>query len=515
MKQISRKLLTLACSSMMIVLIASCTMAWDSDPSAPAQPTVEIVGDSVNSLMVKVSWQAVSGAGGYHVYRAQSGDYEFVGSTGPEQTSFLDADEDLTLGAYYTYKVQTSSLWHDPASASPLSSASSAIQFFLAPSWETIPLSISGVDVARIRIAPLQAGAAAYAYADTDGYIHTGLIYPEDDPDSDEAADIIMTHYVNDESGYVPQTSSSDPIFEIVGSGSEIILAYTDVTDTVRVHTITPERTDEDGSAVSYTWTHTNRGTNLPAINDPASLGLAVTQGGFGNTAQYLYVSALLTLDDPQETKLYRMDLSTNSAWGDLSPSPIDDFSTADADFAMIGNEPTLAITDPDVGGTVKLFTMLDPQAGGDWSSAYPGLPVITPAYGMISLITNTALTSALPIVVTVSEAASDPVWDIQRYDSDSWVDITTHIGFSDLFADAVTPFSTASTLGELLVFTSTDGGGGEMMMYDTGEERWFTYGNPGCIGLPISPAVIVSGGRYIAAWIEPSTLDVVITFGE
>ena len=51
--------------------------------------------------------------------------------------------------------------------------------------------------------------------------------------------------------------------------------------------------------------------------------------------------------------------------------------------------------------------------------------------------------------------------------------------------------------------------------MYDTDEGRWFSYGNPGCSGQPLSPSVVVSGGRYVTAWIEPATNDVVIAFGE
>ena len=416
-------------------LLISCTMSFDSDPTAPAQPVVTIVGDSVTTLMVEVSWQSVSGAGGYHVYRSDGGAYEYIGSTGPEQTTYLDADEDLNLGDLYSYSVAASSLWHLPASASPLSVASAAIQFFLPPSWEMVSMITEG-EAVRIRIAALQSGSIAYAYADDEGFIHTGLIYPEDDPDSDEAADVIFTNHINDESGYQPKTSSTDPTFELSTSGNQIYLAFTDATDSdiVRIHKLLPERTEEEGGSVTYSWTHTNPGSSLPPITGPARIDLAVTQGGFGGSPQYLYIAALLTQAATEATILYRMDLSTGSAWGDLSPSKSTDFGTSDVDFTMIGNEPTLAIADPDAGGILKLFTMLDPQAGGVWSSAYPGIPVITPSYGMISLITGTTIDRASPILLTASDITTSPVWDAQRFETDSWEDITGHTGFTGLF---------------------------------------------------------------------------------
>jgi len=124
----SRLLYTLLLFTIVLTL-TSCFGFYEQDPSIPIINDIEITGDTAAELAILVSWTAADNSGGYNVYRSENGvTFLYTGSTGSEQLSYIDADEDLVLGNTYTYKISSYNYWHTKESA--LSPVSADIDFF-------------------------------------------------------------------------------------------------------------------------------------------------------------------------------------------------------------------------------------------------------------------------------------------------------------------------------------------------------------------------------------------------
>lgn len=480
-KNKSTRLLYILLLMTIIFTFTSCFGFSEQDPSIPIVNSVDITGDSAADLAIQIIWTASDNSGGYNVYRSEDGGlFEYTGSTGPKQLSYIDADEDLVLGTTYTYKVSSYNIWH--TSESDKSSTSSSIDFFLAPIWEDIFSNISHSPV-RIEIVNSPTNQLYFVYADSTGFLHVGRIIEEEDPD-DEDETIFTTELLEDVL-FTASVNPADPDFDIIYSGNTLYIGFADAdkSNKLTVMEITTDTDDDD----LLTWEFANFGTAGFTSASVSSISLAANGGGF-TAAGTLYVGNINGTD--LQVWERPLDASSGAVWENISPVS----TTGTPEFTKIFMDGSTLTSAYNNSSDLEILS----RSSSDTWSPYDSLSLT------FSPINEHFSTEIAGSQLSVFSYETDDTWNIQTRDDEAWADKDNTSEFSAVSSGITAPFSSAVTASNMYLLGAKTNGI-ELLMYDRDIEKWFTYGNPSVTGTIKSPQLVAANNSYYAAWIEGS----------
>jgi hypothetical protein len=503
----SRLLYTLLLISI-VVIFTSCFGFSEQDPSIPNVSSVAITGDTAADLAILVSWTASDNSGGYNIYRSEDGvSFDYTGSTGPAQLSYIDADEDLVLGNTYTYKISSYDIWH--ALESTRSSASTGIDFFLAPVWESIFSQTTGSPV-KIKVANSPANLLYFVYADNTGLLHVGRIIEEEDPDDED--ETIFTTELLEEDSFSPRVNSVNPDFDIIYANNALYIGFADAdeSDQLTVMEITTDTDDDD----LLTWEFANFGTSGFSDNPVTSISLTASTEIFSDSILYAgHISNITGSDDQLSVWSRPIDVSSGIGWRNISPlhSPEDTIISGIPEQVKIFLDGSNISASYNNGAlTSSLDIISRSNEDGEWYLYDSSLPTFTPNDEHFSTGTAGNLLSVLSV-------KTNNTWNIQTRDNDGWIIQDNDLGFDTVSSGLTFPFSSAITASNMYLMANTTSGP-EVLMYERELEdvgKWFSYGNPGGTDSIESPQLVVSTGagteNYYAAWIEGSTAHISI----
>ncbi|MBL7005774.1 MAG: hypothetical protein ISR78_01700 [Spirochaetia bacterium] len=463
-----------------IITFTSCFGFYEQNPSIPTIESVKITGDSAAELAILISWTASDKSGGYNVYRSEDGgSYTYTGSTGPEQLSYIDADEDLVLGNTYTYKVSSYNIWH--TAESDKSTASMGIDFFLAPVWVSIFSNTSDSPV-KIKIANSPANQLFFVYADSDGLLHVGRIMEEEDPEDEDAT--IFTTELLDEATFLPKVDPADPDFDILYTNNALYIGFADADQSNKLSVVKITAAAEDDE---LTWDSANFGTAGFTPNPVSSISLAAN-GGF-STERILYAGFI---SSGQLQIWERQDASSGQVWTDIYP----DTTTGTVVKIFMDNSTLTAAYN-----NSSDLDIINRSSSGVWSQ-YDSLSL---SFSPINEHFSTGISGSQ---LSVFSYETGDTWNIQTRDDEAWVAQDNTSEFLTVSSGVTVPFSSAVTTTNMyLLGTKTTGI--ELLMYNRDIEKWFSYGAPEAAGTITSPHLLVINNSYYAAWIEGTTAHI------
>jgi hypothetical protein len=492
LKNTSSRLLSTLLLFSIILTLTSCFGFSEQDPSIPNVKSVEITGETAADLAILVSWTASDNSGGYNIYRSEDGgSFLYTGSTGPEQLSYIDANEDLVLGNSYAYKVSSYNIWH--TAESDKSSTTAGIDFFLTPVWESIFSQTSDSPI-KIKIANSPANQLYFVYADSVGFLHVGRVIEEENPDDED--ETIFNSELLDDVLFTPKVNPTNPDFDIIYTNNALYIGFADAdeSDQLTVMKITTDTDDDD----LITWEFANFGTAGFTSTSVSSISLAASGGGF-TAAGTLYVGNINGI----ELQVWErpLDASSGTLWEDVSPNTaLLSVTPEKTKLFMDGSNVSLAYNkdSPDAN-----FDILSRSSSDVWST-YDSLPLeFAPMGSHFTVGTSGNL-------LTVFSLESGNNWNIQTRDDDDWVDQDNTTEFSAVSSGITAPFSSALTASNMYLLGAKTTGI-ELLMYDRDIEKWFSYGNPSMTGPITSPQLVAANNSYYAAWIEGSEAHILI----
>ncbi len=483
-----------------LLIFSSCTGFVEPDPSIPVITGIEITGDTTVELAILISWSAAVNSGGYNIYRSKNGGaFTYTGSTGSEQLSYIDGDDDLVLGNTYTYKISSYGYWHTKESTQ--SAASTGIDFFLQPVWETIFTNSSNSPI-KLKIALSPSNQVYFVYADDTGLLHVGRVIEEEDPDDED--ETIFTTELLDDVLFTPKVNPVNPDFDIIYTNNTLYIGFADADedDKLSVIEITTETDDDD----VLTWEYSYFGTRGFTGNNPvSSVSLAAPTGAFSSGSLYAGHISNITGSDNQLSVWSRpMNVSSGIGWSDISPP----HAPEDTIISGVPEQVKIFIDGSNLSASYNngaLTTSLDiisrSNEDGEWYLYDSSLPTFTPDDEHFS-------TGTAGNLLSVFSFETDNTWNIQTRDDDGWIIQDNDTGFDTISSGLLSPFSSAVTSSNMYMLAAKTSGS-EVIMYDRDIKKWFSYGSPETAGTITSPHLFVTNNSYYAAWIEGSTAHI------
>ncbi len=487
-------------NAILLLLFSSCYGLYEPDPAVPLIGEVSVTGDTADELQLSITWQEVQDAGGYNIYRSENdGPFIYIGSTAAGQSTFIDAGEELELGASYRYRVSAYGLWHTKESA--LSPASSPIDYFLQPLWERV-LSRATDSPIAVKIASTPQGTLYFVYTDSTGALHAGRIIEEEDPDDEE--ETIFT--VQDMPAVIASAvDPADPDFDIIVSGGVLYVGYADHESgspdsgklTVREITVENDGDDDD----LLIWEERLIGSRWFSDYPVSSVSLAAEGFGTGTTLYAGYIRETAAVDTVLAVRSKLLSTTSGSGWGDLSPEKSAYPSDTPEYARILLEDQSLAIAYSSAVDGLHMLSRISSGAGFEWVATDTALPAVDPLQEHFSIAAN-----AVSLSVFGFEAGD--AWNLQLRKDDAWRKISDDTGFSTLSAGIVAPFSAAASTTRSYLLAD-NGNGPAVLMYDFDISKWFSYGSPGTAVLFSSPSLKVSGNTLYTAWIGDGNLSI------
>ena len=499
-KAITSTLPMVLLTALILLLISSCYGLYEPDPAVPLIADVAVTGDTASELKLSVSWQGVQDAGGYNIYRSENGGpFLYIGSTAPGQSTFIDAGEELELGASYRYRVSAYGLWH--TKESELSPASSPVDYFLQPQWETILARTADSPVA-VKIAATPQGTLFFLYADSAGALHAGRIVEEEDPEDED--ETIFT--VQDMPAAIASAvDPADPDFDIIVSGGALYVGYADYesgspdSGKLTVREITVESDEDDDELLI--WEERLIGSRWFSEYPVSSVSLAAEGFGTGTTLYAGYIRETAAVDTVLAVRSKLLSTTSGSGWGDLSPEKSAYPSDTPEYARILLEDQSLAIAYSSAVDGLHMLSRISSGAGFEWVATDTALPAVDPLQEHFSIAVNA-------VSLSVFGFETGDTWNLQLRRDDAWRKISDDTGFSTLSAGIVAPFSAAASTTRSYLLAD-NGNGPAVLMYDFDISKWFSYGSPGTAVPFSSPSLKVSGNTLYTAWIGDGNLSI------
>jgi hypothetical protein len=472
-----------------LLLLSSCTGLYEPDPQAPTQVSARASGETAAELGILVTWNAAADSGGYTVYRSDDGGstYEPIGSTGPQQLSYLDRDDDLVLGSTYTYKVRSYGLWH--SKTGELSGPSSGVDYFLTPVWNVVlqESELSGsAQAAAVRMASAGGGVLYYILSDTAGKLYVGRVVEEEDEDNEDEYRFTVERYGE----FSAETAAAaEGYFDAAYADGTLYLAFSDADHEGKLSVLALTAEEEEGELTWSTKTVGTRGFTDESVSS-VSLAAAASIGG-----TRIYLSCIEGSGKP---KVRSREIGTLTPdWKDLTPA-------APAEVLGIGlalNGSALTVGFRTAAG-FELAGTSDNSVLASFSPAPAGIP------GGSSTV---RLSSSGDYFTIEAYAENTGSWVIRDLADGEWRSsgleqlpgFSSHAEIPDLSA----PFNASLNFsGNLLLAASDPEGGIRSVFFDRETERWFSYGKPGGSLAASSVNVLSIGTAHYVTWVEDET---------
>jgi uncharacterized repeat protein (TIGR02543 family) len=427
-------------------------------PSAPSGLTV----GAVTADSISLSWSAVSGAGGYYVYRGTSGDGTYVFAGSAVSASYTDTS--LTGGTTYYYKVSAHKSGVEGAQ-------SSAVSATTVPSAPIVTLGAVQADSVSLSWNAVSGAAGYYVYRATaadETYIKVGSPAGNTYTDTGLTANTAYSYKV---SAY---NSGGEGAQSSAVSTTTLLAAPTVTLGTITANSISLSWNEVSGVTGYYVYRsaagegpYTRIGTGSATTYTDSSLGVSATYyykvSGYKNEVEGAQSPALsaTTVPSALSVTLGTVTASSISLLWDAASGAAGYYvyrsTTSDGTYIRIGSPETTAYIDSSrSAGTTYYYRVSAHNSGGEGEKSSVVTATTVPATPAVTAGTVTINSIALSWN-TVSGATAYTVYRSTSSDG-TYSPIATQSDAS--YTDTGRP---ANTTYYYKVSASNSGGEGEM----------------------------------------------------